>query len=173
MNERPGAQADRRLGFAFLLGTWKVRHRFLKSRLVGCTEWTEFDGTCTGHEFMGGQAVVDDNVVDRPEGAYRASSFRLFDPKTGSWSIWWFDGRTPTHVDPPLVGRFENGAGVFLADDTFEGRPIRVRFIWSRTGSESPRWEQAFSENGGTTWETNWVMDFARTRGPPIASLGA
>ena len=38
--------------------------------------------------------------------------------------------------------------------------PIRVRFIWSGVTTPTPRWEQAFSDDGGETWETNWVMDF-------------
>ena len=65
-------------------------------------------------------------------------------------------------IDVPVVGRFVDGVGTFLAEDTFEGRPIVVRFLWTRTDTPSPRWEQAFSEDGGTTWETNWEMDFTR-----------
>ena len=59
-----------------------------------------------------------------------------------------------------MVGRFEAGIGTFYADDSFGGRPIRVRFLWTGTGTPSPRWEQAFSTDGGATWETNWEMDF-------------
>jgi hypothetical protein len=65
-------------------------------------------------------------------------------------------------VDPPLRGAFRDGVGSFYADDTFNGQPIRVRFIWSHITSISARWEQAFSSDQGVTWETNWVMDFER-----------
>jgi hypothetical protein len=90
---------------------------------------------------------------------------RAFDAATGLWSIWWLDGRDPHRLDPPMVGGFDDGLGTFFADDLFEGRPIRVRFLWRVADPQSPRWEQAFSIDGGEKWETNWTMDFARTHG--------
>jgi hypothetical protein len=98
----------------------------------------------------------------RLPGAYRGVSVRSFDAKTGLWAIWWLDGRDPLRaLDPPLKGRFEN-AGTFYADDTFNDRPIRVRYVWSRITPTSAHWEQAFSPDGGQTWETNWISDFSR-----------
>ena len=85
-------------------------------------------------------------------------SVRVFDPATKLWSIWWIDGRHP-HLEPPVHGRLE-GVGTFEGDDVFEGRPIRVRFLWSGISARSARWEQAFSADGGATWEVNWVMRF-------------
>jgi hypothetical protein len=146
----------------FIEGRWNVHHRRLIARLAGSDEWQEFEGTSELWPLMAGAANVDDNVLNLPGDPYRAASFRSFDPKTGNWSIWWLDGRNPGVLDVPVVGRFENGVGRFEADDMFEGRPIRVRFLWTRTDTASPRWEQAFSDDGGRTWETNWEMDFTR-----------
>ena len=148
--------------FDFLMGTWKVSHRRLKARLAGCEQWDDFDGTLAAQKILGGQGNIDDNVVNLPSGSYRAIAVRSFDAKTGTWAIWWLDGRNPHTFDPPVVGRFEHGVGTFYADDVFEGRPIRVRFRWTRTDTASPGWEQVFSPDGGRTWETNWVMSFAR-----------
>jgi hypothetical protein len=148
--------------FDFFMGNWRVHHRRLKERLAGCHEWVEFEGTTTVQKILGGFGNMDDNVLDKPGGVYRAVSLRTFDPKASRWSIWWFDGRYPAHLDPPVVGGFENGVGSFYADDTFDGKPIRMRFIWSRTDTAAPRWEQAFSTDGGKSWETNWIMDFTR-----------
>ena len=90
---------------------------------------------------------------------------RSFDAKSGQWSIWWLDSRTPLGpLDPPVRGSFRGGVGSFLAEDTFKGKAIRVRFEWSRITSTSCHWEQAFSTDGGANWETNWIMDFERTR---------
>ncbi|MCE9524035.1 MAG: DUF1579 domain-containing protein [Alphaproteobacteria bacterium] len=149
--------------FDFLMGTWSVSHRRLKGRLAGSSTWEEFDGTTSAYKVMGGQGNIDDNVVSLPGGSYRALTLRAFDSKTRLWSIWWLDARMPHALDPPVIGSFENGVGTFYADDVFEGRPIRVRFRWTRTDTASPGWEQAFSPDGGATWETNWVMAFTRT----------
>ncbi len=151
-------------GFDFFHGRWRVAHRRLKSRLSGCTAWEEFVGSCVVRPLLGGAGNVDDNVIELPAGAYRAVTLRAFDPRTMRWSIWWLDGRDPHQLDTPVVGEFEDDVGAFYADDRFEGRAIRVRFLWTQTRTASPRWEQAFSEDGGATWETNWVMQFTSAK---------
>jgi hypothetical protein len=148
--------------FDFLVGHWTVRHRRLKERLAGCTEWEEFGGTCSLRPILDGQANVDDNVLDMPSGTYRAASIRTYDPATRRWSIWWLDSRHPHDLGTPVVGAFKDGTGTFFADDTLNGQPIRVRFLWTDITAASACWQQAFSNDGGATWETNWIMDFQR-----------
>jgi hypothetical protein len=158
--------------FDFLFGRWQVAHRRLRRRLARSTEWDLFGGTSEARPLLGGHGNVDDNLIELPAelgGSYRAATLRAFNPKASAWSIWWLDGRWPERIDTPMVGRFDaEGNGLFLADDLFEGRPIRVRFLWLRTKTTSPRWEQAFSADQGASWETNWEMDFKRdfTRPP-------
>jgi hypothetical protein len=90
---------------------------------------------------------------------------RAYDPKSGDWAIWWLDGRNPHGpLDPPVKGHFENGVGHFYADDTLNGKPVRVRYTWSHITAASAQWEQAFSPDGGKTWEVNWVMQFVRSK---------
>jgi hypothetical protein len=148
--------------FDFLAGRWRVLHRRLRERLAGDDRWQEFEGSCAMERVLGGLGNVDDNVIDLPGGAYRAVSIRSFDPGTRRWAIWWLDGRDPHRIDVPVVGAFEAGVGTFYADETFKDRPIRVRFRWTETRTDSPRWEQAFSPDAGKTWETNWTMRFVR-----------
>lgn len=161
------APADRREpcaeNFDFLIGRWRVQHHRLQQRLQGCTVWDDFAGTCRCWTLLDGQGNVDDNLLELPQGTYRAASLRAFDPRTRLWAIWWLDARMPERLAVPVRGAFDDGVGVFLADDTFEGRPIRVRFIWSDITSIAARWQQAFSPDGGASWETNWIMDFARS----------
>jgi hypothetical protein len=88
-------------------------------------------------------------------------TLRTFDLARGLWSIYWVSS-TRGVLEPPVVGRFENGRGVFEGDDTDEGRATRVRFVWDAITPDSARWRQAFSDDGGLTWETNWVMVFTR-----------
>src|SRR5262245_47681337 len=98
-------------------------------------------------------------------------SFPFNDPATGRWAIYWADNRRGT-LDPPVYGSFDGATGVFQGEDSFEGRPILVRFIWSRVDTPSPRWEQAFSEDGGKTWETNWYMDMTLMTASGVSHLG-
>ena len=79
-----------------------------------------------------------------------------------AWSIYWADSRRVGELDPPVFGTFSGDTGVFQGADIFEGRPILVRYTWSGVTTPTPRWEQAFSEDGGRTWEPNWIMEFAR-----------
>ncbi len=145
--------------FDFLFGRWEVSHRRLKRRLAGDTEWETFAGTMHCRPILGGLGNVDDNVIHRPGGSYEACTLRLHDPASGAWTIHWIDGRDPK-LDPPMRGDFAGGAGTFFGEDEHEGRPIRVRFLWTRPDATTGRWEQAFSEDGGASWETNWIMEF-------------
>jgi hypothetical protein len=156
-SSRPGADA-----FDFFIGDWQVEHRRLRRRLVGDSEWLTFGGRTSTRKILGGLGNIDENVVDLPGGAYEAVSLRLFQPADGQWSIWWIDGREPA-LTAPVHGHFDAaGIGTFFGDDDFEGRPIRVRFVWSCITDQTAQWEQAFSADGGDHWETNWVMRFER-----------
>jgi len=149
--------------FDFLVGRWRVHHRKLKERLANNHEWIEFEGTLNSQPLMGGYSNVDDLILEVPGAPYRGVALRSFDSKTQQWSIWWLDSRTPLGpLDPPMRGTFQNGVGTFYADDTFNGKPVRIRFIWSKITSTTCHWEQAYSPDGGKTWETNWVQDIVR-----------
>jgi hypothetical protein len=154
----PSAPTD----FDFFMGSWTVSHRRLKERLVGCADWENFPGACIAHKTLGGFGNVDDNVLQISTGTYRAVTIRSFDSKRGTWSIWWLDSRNPGSLDVPVVGRFVDGVGTFVADDVLNGMPIKVRFVWTRPHPDAPRWVQSFSSDGGQTWEDNWIMDFTR-----------
>lgn len=155
--EHPGSS-----DFDFFIGDWHVEHRQLRQRLAGCTEWREFPGATSTRPLLDGAANVDDNILHHPDGTYRALTLRSFDAASNSWSIWWLDGRRPAGLDTPMVGSFDQGRGMFCCDDTFGGVPIKVRFLWWMSAPGKPRWEQAFSADGGAHWETNWTMDFSR-----------
>ena len=146
--------------FDFLLGRWDVRNRRLRERLAGSDEWDEFWSKAAARPLPAGLGNEDVYCTDF-DGGFVGMSFRFFDPASGLWSIYWADSRRPGVLDPPVFGCFEGDRGVFVGRDTFEGRPILVRFVWSRVATTTPRWEQAFSPDDGETWETNWVMDFA------------
>jgi hypothetical protein len=151
--------------FDFLVGHWRVHHRKLKERLANSHEWIEFEGTLFSQPLMVGYSNVDDLVLNVPGAPYRGVALRSFDPKSQQWLIWWLDSRNPLgSLDPPMRGGFKNGVGTFYGDDTLNGKPVRARFIWSGITPTSCRWEQAYSPDGGKTWETNWAQDIIRVR---------
>lgn len=90
-----------------------------------------------------------------------------------------WDTFTGMNVAKKVMGGFgnvdENGVGTFVANDSLDGKPIVVRFTWSVPSHDRPRWEQAFSPDGGRSWEVNWIMEFSRrtaTAQPSFQALG-
>lgn len=146
--------------FDFLMGRWRVRNRRLRERLRGCTEWEEFEATHSARPLLDGLGNEDEFRTDFWPG-FIGMSFRFFNPTTRRWAIYWADSVRGS-LEPPVLGTFQGDVGVFEGKDIFEGRPILVRFTWSGVRTGAPRWEQAFSPDIGTTWETNWVMEFTR-----------
>lgn len=154
--------ADAPKDWDFLVGSWKVKHRRLRERLVGSDQWDEFGGTLVNWPVLGGKGNVGDNVMEFPGGTVRGVGIRAFDDASGQWSSWWLDGRDPADIAAPLRGRFADGVGTFTGDDTLKGRAVTTRVQWSRITSRSARWEQSSSADGGATWESNWISEFAR-----------
>lgn len=150
--------------FDFWMGSWDVRNRRLRKRLAGSDDWDEFDATVVARPLLDGMGNEDEFRTDY-EGGFIGMSFRFFDPETKRWSIYWADTRRVGALDPPVFGSISGDTGVFEGKDTFEGRPILVRFTWSGVTTKTPRWEQAFSDDDGETWETNWVMEFTPAGG--------
>ncbi|HSR65525.1 MAG TPA: SRPBCC family protein [Xanthomonadaceae bacterium] len=151
---------DGRHDFDFLHGTWRVDNRRLRQRLAGCTAWDRFDARVTCTPLLGGIANLETHVFDW-NGGRHGLALRLYSPTSRRWSIRWANGADGT-LEPPVHGGFDGDVGLFFGEDVHAGRPVRVRFTWTRLDADRARWEQAFSADGGDTWEPNWVMDFAR-----------
>jgi hypothetical protein len=147
--------------FDFWIGSWNVRNRRLRERLAGSDEWDEFEATVDARLLLDGMGNEDEFRTDY-KGGFVGMSFRFFDSDTKLWSIYWADSRRSGVLDPPVIGSFSGDTGIFEGEDILRGRPILVRYTWSGVTTPTPRWEQAFSDDGGVSWETNWVMDFTR-----------
>lgn len=154
---------DGRNDFDFLVGNFIMRHRRLKERLKGCTEWEEFEGAAVGKKILNGLGHIDEVVMNRHIGPAHGYTLRLFDVKSREWSIYWAAG-TSGMLDVPVVGSFKDGVGEFCSHEIFESRHIFCRFTWSKINANSAQWEQAFSIDGGKTWETNWMNTFERVK---------
>ena len=147
--------------FDFLNGMWTSTQRRLREPLTGSDDWYEFPGHLRNWNVMDGAGNVDE-LTCHTEG-FSGLTVRLYDQKTGDWSIYWASSTLGLSFEPQ-VGRFgEDGRGVFLGKDVHKGQPVKVVYIWSDITDETARWEQAFSVDDGQTWETNWTADFRRT----------
>ncbi|MFL5807171.1 MAG: hypothetical protein ACJ8CR_36255 [Roseiflexaceae bacterium] len=155
-------EQDGRADFDFYVGTWKIHNRRLRERLKGSTDWEEFEGTSVARMVLGGLGNVDESWFDRESGRLEGMTVRLYNPVSQYWSLYWADSRQGI-LQAPMIGRFKDGRGEFFDQEMFEGKHVFSRFIWSEITATSCRWEQAFSADGGATWETNWIMESVRT----------
>ena len=141
--------------FDFEIGTWKTQLSRLRRPLSGSTEWVEYEGTTVVRKVWNGRANLVELDVEGPAGRIEALSLRLYNPETLKWSLNFSNSATGT-MSPPTIGEFRNGRGEFYNQETFNGRDILVRFFISDITPTSCYFEQAFSDDGGKTWEVNW-----------------
>ena len=157
-------QHDGRHDFDFEVGSWKAHVKVLSNRLSHSTDWEEFSGTAVTRTLpmFEGWNESELQVDSLTSGKHSALlGVRLYNPSTHQWAIYGANIKNGI-FDPPMIGGFQNDRGEFYAQDTLEGRPIFVRFIWQIIDSTHAHLEQAFSDDGGKTWETNWIYDGER-----------
>ena len=146
--------------FDGLVGEWTMHNRRLRKILAGSKDWYEFTSTCATRPIFGGRGQVDEYEADLPDGKAHISGLtvRMFEPPAKKWRLYWANANRGI-FDDPVVGQFRDGVGEFIGPDSFEGKPILVRFRWTNVNRGTPHWEQAFSPDDGKTWETNWMND--------------
>jgi len=147
---------DGQTDFDFEIGTWRTHLSRLAEPLSGSSEWVEYTGTSVVRKVWGGRANLVELDVEGPAGHIVGLSLRLFDPESRQWSLHFASARTGALAEP-VVGGFRNGRGEFYGEETMDGRTIQVRFVISDITPTSCRFEQAFSADGGKTWEVNWI----------------
>jgi len=160
------AQRDGQHDFDFEIGTWKTHLSRLEQPLTGSTKWQEFDGTIVSRTVWNGLANIDEFEADGPGGHIEGLTLRLYNPQSHQWSLYWANAKDGTLALPATVGSFnsKNGRGEFFDQETFHGRSIFVRYIWSEITPTSARFEQSFSDDGGKTWEANWISTMVRVQ---------
>lgn len=141
---------------------WTAHIARLDNPLTGSTTWAEYTGTSVVRKVWSGRANLGELDVAGPAGRIEGLSLRLYNPETRQWRISWASSRNGV-VGPAMIGGFRNGIGEFYNQEMFNGRSIFVRFIFSDITPTSFRLEQAFSEDGGKSWEANWIATFERS----------
>ncbi|WP_454832543.1 hypothetical protein [Pseudoxanthomonas wuyuanensis] len=157
------ASEDGQHDFDWEIGTWKTELRRLAKPLSGSSQWVEYTGTSVVRKVLDGQANLVELRVEGPAGHIEGVSLRLYNPRAKQWSLNYASVRNGA-MTRPIFGGFRDGRGEFYGQDDLDGRAILVRFVISDITNDSARFEQAFSEDGGRTWETNWIAIDTRVR---------
>lgn len=161
---QPQARHDGAHDFDFLIGDWKAHLKRLPDRLVGSRRWLEYDGVSRTHKVFGSDANMEEFQVDNAKDDLhiRAQTLRLYNPASHQWSIYGLDVDKGVLGLPATVGEFTGGRGEFFDYEDWKGRWVLVRFAWTHSGRGAAHFEQAFSPDGGKTWEVNWICDLTR-----------
>lgn len=168
--EPPAARAtaperDGSHDFDPLLGTWKYHLKRRVNPLTGSNTWIDLEGTGICRRVWDG-AQLDQLIVDGAGMHIEGLTLRTYNPQSHQWSLHWAN-RRDGKLDVPQVGQFKDGRGEFYAQDTINGKATLVRFEWTGLTTSSPHFEQAFSVDGGKTWEVNWITDQVRVPDAP------
>jgi hypothetical protein len=145
--------------FDFLTGTWHVANRRRTDFLDPASPWETFPGLSRASRHFDGAANFDE--IAFPTLGTAGLTLRLYDPARREWSLYWASSRYGT-LFPPVVGGFTDGRGEFRGADTYDGRPVLARFLWTGISAAGAHWEQAFSTDEGGSWLTNWTMELTR-----------
>lgn len=165
--------SEGRHDFDWEVGRWKTRLRRLANPLshTDAPQWVEYEGTSTVSPVLDGRANLVELRVQGPAGKIEGASLRLYNPQTRQWSLNFASVRGGT-LTRPVFGGFRHGRGEFHGLEDLDGRQVLVRFVISAITSDSARFEQAYSDDGGATWETNWIAIDTRMPAPPSPPAG-
>lgn len=155
------AAPDGAHAFDFEFGSWKMHLARRLKPLTGSNTWVEYDGVSVVRKVWSGAANLGEIDIAGPAGRIEGLSLRVYNPQSGQWSVS-FANRAGGTLGAPMIGGFKDGRGEFYDQEDFNGRSIFVRFVFSDITAKTFRLEQAFSDDGGKTWEANWVSTFTR-----------
>lgn len=159
----PASLADGAHDFDSLMGNFTFHLHYMLHPLTTTPDWTDMDGSGACYPVWNGRAQLDTVELDGPAGSHMEGlTLRLYDRNARQWRLYWSNSRVG-RIDPPQIGEFRNGHGDFYTTDTINGKTTLIRFDWSRMSSRTPHFEQAFSPDGGQTWEVNWITGQTRT----------
>ncbi|MGH9742784.1 MAG: hypothetical protein ACRD51_10580 [Candidatus Acidiferrum sp.] len=164
-DQKSGTERSGQHDFDFEVGSWNIHLKRLLRRFANSHEWVEFGGTSVTREVWHGRSQLEEFETDDPVGHTHIEglTLRLYNPGSHQWRLYWATSKDGA-LFPPTIGKFKNGIGEFFSQDTSDGRYILVRFIWSKTTSVKPHFEQSFSPDVGKTWELNWITDQTRQK---------
>src|SRR5262245_30019446 len=162
LTAQPVSQRNGQHDFDFEIGSWTARLSRLDHPLTGSTRWLDYSGTSVVRKVWDGRANLGELAVDGVAGRIEGLTLRLYNAQAHQWNITWANSANGTLDRATMVGGFSDGRGEFFGQDSLDGRAIFVRFVFSDIAPTSFRFEQAFSADGGKSWEVNWKATFTR-----------
>jgi hypothetical protein len=150
--------------FDWQLGDWKIHMRRLLNPLTSAETWTTYDGSVDVYKLWGGRADLAEIDTQGPSGHLQFLSLRLYNPASHQWTLNFAHAGSDMVGTPPMTGQFKSGKGEFYAADTLDGKSILERFSFGGITAASGQDQQAFSADGGKTWEVNWINDQTRIK---------
>jgi hypothetical protein len=167
------AAHDGQHDFDFNLGVWNTHIKRLKHPLSGSSDYIELTGTVTVRKVWGGRAQLEEIETDGPNGHFEGLTLFLYNPAAHQWSQTFVNSNSGVFASG-TIGSFKNGRGELYAQDTFDGRSVLVRGVWSDITPDSHRYEESYSDDGGKTWEAVFTGNLTRAQqSPAIAPPGA
>src|SRR5215467_7522744 len=152
---------DGRHDFDFEFGDWKMHLSRRQKPLTGSNAWIQYEGTSIVRKVWNGAANLGEIELDGPGGHIEGLSLRTYNPESRQWNVHFANSASGVLGDA-MVGGFRDGRGEFYDQESYDGRAIFVRFVFSDITPKSFKFEQAFSDDGGKTWEPNWIATFTR-----------
>ena len=154
----PPAARDGQKDFDWEIGTWTTKVKVRRNPLTGAApDWAEYEGTSVIKPLLGGRANFVELSVGGPRGRIEGGSLRLYNPQTQQWNVNYISLSNGLLTAPVFGGFNGSGRGAFYGQDTIDGRAILVRFIMTQVSPREAQFEQAYSTDGGQSWEVNWI----------------
>ena len=148
--------------FDFDFGTWHTHTKRMLHPLSGDQEWTELDGTTVVTPVWGGRANLAEYKATGASATLELLALRVYNPTTHQWSINFATPGGGELSSTPGIGAFKDGRIEFYDQERFNDKTILLRFSLFGGAPDGAQSEQAFSVDGGKTWEINWINQYTR-----------
>jgi hypothetical protein len=155
-------ERDGQHDFDFELGTCKSHISRRLHPLTGSTTWVKMEAIVVVRK-VEWRRQSDGARVRQPDRSLRRIEPAPLQSPIPSMELQFFQHNDGTMAQP-LIGEFKNGRGEFIDQEPFNGKTILVRQVFTDITPDSHHFEQAFSDDGGKTWEPNFIATLTRTK---------
>lgn len=147
--------------FDFWVGEWAVN---LRTRQSDFSFADTHAAVARIYPILRGKAVLE--LWDSRQ--IKGYSLRYFDVARQEWVLWLNWPGPGRSGSSSLSGEFRHGRGDFYSRrEGADGTTTLSRYSFNDITPTSLRWDDAYSQDGGDTWNGNWIMEFSRTAAQP------